>query len=301
MVYRLLCFALLCFALLRLVKKEAMKIKFFPVAKCGILATAVFCSPFAVFAQPKSPPSKKPSAAEAATEKAFRAGNALMEKRQYAPALAAYQSALAKAPDEPSLLWNGGLAGYLSGDYGAALSLWQRLKKQEPRDGEVRAKLIQTYQALKKRRERDAERAQLFALRAEAKKHHPTAEALKQKEYCRDQFTASGRRVFAYEFFDLEGPKARRYQFKMLVKGGDSEEYSISLGSYADTNGILREMGEIKPGQRIFHLDAYYVGGTHKVFGFFYREPSYDQTRIMVEEILAGKKKSMSSSNSGRR
>jgi tetratricopeptide (TPR) repeat protein len=288
-VYRLLC----------LVKKEAMKIKFFPLAKCGILATAVFCSPLAVLAQPKSPPSKKPSAAEAATEKSFRAGNTLMEKRHYAPALAAYQSALAKAPDEPSLLWNGGLAGYLSGDYGAALSLWQRLKKQEPRDGEVRAKLIQTYQALKKRRERDAERTQLFALRAEAKKHRPTAEALKQKEYCRDQFTTAGRQVFAYESFEMEGERARRYNFRVFGKGADSEDFHISLGSYADTNDFMRETGELKAGERIFHLDGYYPRGLHKTFSFFKTEPSYDQTRLIVEEIVAGKRSPISSSVKG--
>lgn len=224
-----------------------------------------------------------------------------MEKREYEQALTAYKRGLATAPNDSSLLWNGGMAGYLSSDYASALALWQRLKKKEPRDGNVRAKLIQTHQAMKKRGERDTERAQLFALRAEVKKENPEAEALKQKQYCRDQFTAAGRRVFAYEFFELEGPMARRYKFTILQKGADTEDFNISLGSYETTNAFMRERGDLKPGQRVFHLDGYYPRGIHKTFGFFVTEPSYDQTREMIEKILAGKQQPISSSAPGKR
>lgn len=276
-----------------------MKIKMAILTGSMLLPGVALWMPLAAAAQPDvAPPTQPktlPAAEEAMVKKAFEEGNAFMEARKYAQALAAYQRALAKAPDEPSLLWNGGLSAYLSGDYAAALPLWKRLKQQEPRDGAVRTKLIQTYQALNKRPEREAERAELFALRADARKRNPNSEALKQKDYCRDQFEASGRSVFAYEFFEMEGPRARRYKFIVLKKDGDSEDFNISLGSYPATNDYMRESGKLKPGQRVFHLDGYYAEGLHKTFGFFEREPSYDQTRALVEEILAGKRRELSS------
>ncbi len=280
-----------------------MKIKLAVPAASLLMIGAVLWMPLAAAAQPEATPTqpKTLSAAdEAIVNKAFEEGNAFMEARKYAQALAAYRRALARAPDEPSLLWNVGMSAYLSGDYAAALPPWKRLKQQEPRDGAVRAKLIQTYQALNKRREREAERAELFALRADARKKNPNSEALKQKDYCRDQFEASGRSVFAYEFFEMEGRRARRYKFIVLKKGGDSEDFNISLGSYAATNDYFRQSGKLKPGQRVFHLDGYYAGGLHKTFGFFDQEPTYDATRVLVEEILAGKHKELSSSRQGK-
>ena len=266
----------------------------------ALLALSAAFSPQVSRAQDKPPARAMSAEDEAALEKAFAQGNALMEEKKHAEALAAYKRALAISPGDPSLLWNGGTAAFLSGGHADALSLWKQLKIAEPRDGAVRAKLIQTYAALNRKKERDAERAELLALRAEAKKEDPQSPALEEKRFCREQFSASGRRVLAYEFFEMEGERARRYMFVVLKKDveKDVEDFHVSLGSYDTTNAVHQEL---KPGsERLFHLDGYYEGDVHKTFGLFEGEPTYDEVRAMIASIVAGKRKEVSSSKNGK-
>jgi hypothetical protein len=60
----------------------------------------------------------------------------------------------------------GGLASYLLGRPEQSVAYWSRLKQLVPTDWQVRSKLIQTYQALGRGLERDAEREGLFQLAA---------------------------------------------------------------------------------------------------------------------------------------
>jgi tetratricopeptide (TPR) repeat protein len=235
-----------------------------------------------------------PSAQDVAVaEKAFDAANALMDKRVYLEALAKYKEALAILPNDPSLLFNGGLAAYQGKEYALAADLWRRLKTADPLDWHVRAKLIQAYQALGKLPERDAERAELFQLRSVGKND----ELSKQFEYCRDQFEVKGLKVMAFEHFELKGDRALRYVFSVLNEVGNGEEFRISLGSYELTNSLWRRTAKPKPkeGERLFHLDGYYKWG-HATYGMFAPEPSYDETRSRVIRILEGKDKAVSSS-----
>lgn len=226
-------------------------------------------------------------------EKAFNAGNELMEQRKFTEALARYKEALLILPNEPALLFNGGQAAYNSKDYAQAAELWKRLKAVDPSDWHVRAKLIQAYQALVKLSERDTERADLFELWKSGK----NAELKQQFEYCRDQFEVKGKRVMAFEHFELKGDRALRYVFSILNEAGDGEEFRISLGSYDLTNAIWRETTEPKPkeGERLFHLDGYFKNG-HATYGMYFPEPSYDEVRSKVIQILEGKGKAVSSS-----
>src|SRR5215510_5835137 len=96
---------------------------------------------------------------------AFKAGNELMTQHKPAEALLKYKAGLALEPKDSSLLYNAGLAAFSVADYASANDFWKRLKAVDPLDWRTRAKLIQTYQALNKIPERDAERAELFALR----------------------------------------------------------------------------------------------------------------------------------------
>lgn len=226
-------------------------------------------------------------------EKAFETGNGFMEQRKYTEALARYKEALAILPSEPALLFNGGLAAYNSKDYSLAADLWKQLKAVDPSDWHVRAKLVQAYQALSKITERDVERGELF----EMWKLGKPVELKQQSEYCRDQFEVNGKKVMAFEHFELKGDRALRYVFSILNKAEDGEEFRISLGSYDLTNSIWRETREPKPkeGERLFHLDGYFKGG-HATYGMYFPEPSYDEVRIKVIQILEGKGKPVSSS-----
>lgn len=238
----------------------------------------------------QSPPSRETIAQ---VEKNFEAANSLMGHKKFSEALVKYKEALALLPDDPSLLFNAGLAAFHSQNYVVAEDLWKRLKKTDPLDWHVRAKLIQAYQALGKFSERDAERSELFQLRSEGK----LEELSKQIEYCRDQFSVKGLKVMAFEHFDLKGDRALRYVFSVLNKTEDGEEFRISLGSYNFTNAVWRETAEPKPkeGERLFHLDGYYKWG-HATYGMFAPEPSYDAIRSRVVAILEGKAKAPLSS-----
>src|SRR5262245_13861089 len=68
----------------------------------------------------------------AVADKAFNDGNDLMGQRKYKEALARYQEGLAKAPDSPGLLFNGGLAAFMSKDFATAEKLWKSLTELDP-------------------------------------------------------------------------------------------------------------------------------------------------------------------------
>ena len=249
-----------------------------------IAALMVVTISVAAFAQqPKLSPQQTTE-----VELAFDTANKLLEQGKHADALIHYKQALAILPKDPALLFNAGMAAFGGKDFNTALDLWKQLKVVDPSDWHVRAKLIQTYQALGKTAERDAERTELFAM---WKKGEPF-ELKQQFEYCRDQFEVNGQRVMAFEHFELKGERALRYVFSILDATGQAEDWRISLGSYNFTNAVWRETRKPTPkeGERLFHLDGYFKGG-HATYGMFFPEPSYDDVRARVMKILEEKSK----------
>lgn len=255
--------------------------------KLPLILVALLAMTPSVVAQDKNAPSS------ARLEKLFWEANTLMEEQKFAAALPLYKEALEIAPEEASLLFNGGLAAYQIKDFATAADLWSRLKKVDPADWRARAKLIQAYQALGKLAERDAERAELFAMWKSGK----DPELAKEFEYCREQFQVDKIKVMAFEHFELKGDRALRYVFSILNEKEDGEDYRISLGSYDLTNAIWHQSTKPtpKPEERLFHLDGYFKGG-HATYGMYPKEPSYDQVRDQVIKILEGRTKAASSS-----
>jgi hypothetical protein len=102
----------------------------------------------------------------------------------------------------------------------------------------------------------------------------------------------------AFEHFELKGDRALRYVFSIVNEAEDGEDYRISLGSYELDQAIWRQTTKPKPkdGERLFHLDGYFKGGGHATYGFYAPEPSYDQIRAIVFQILEGKGNPISSS-----
>jgi len=228
---------------------------------------------------------------EAAAEIAFKDGNDLMQQRKYKEALARYQEGLAKTPDGPELLFNGGLAAFMSQDFATAEKLWKSLTELDPDDWHARAKLVQTYQALGDMKARDDQRRKLLDLRKSGK----LGDLKKLDFYCREQFEAAGKKLMVFEHFELKGERALRYVFSVLDDSGEGEEFRISLGSYETTNLIAVETGGVKKGDLLFHLDGYYKWG-HATYGFFTPEPSYDEVRKIVIGILEKKTQPQSQS-----
>jgi tetratricopeptide (TPR) repeat protein len=221
----------------------------------------------------------------------YNEGCRLAKEDKHAEALAKFEEALKIAPKDADALYNGALSAYLADKPARSAELWVRLIEVEPNDLMVRAKLVQAYHAAKETAKRDEARKKLFEMRAAL----PEAERRKQTRYSRDQFLAGPKsvRVVAYEYYELTGDRAVRYLFSVKKDGGSrsEEDYTISLGSYEATTKVAREQGEIGPDARLFHLDGYFDGGTsHKTYGFFKTEPTYDEAAKMVVEILEGKR-----------
>jgi tetratricopeptide (TPR) repeat protein len=174
------------------------------------------------------------------------------------------------------------------GRHKEALAAFEKALSLAPADWRYRAKLIQLHQALGNADDRDRERKALVEMWHDDKVDQPL--------FCREQFDSAGRKVQAYEFFELRGDRAVRYSFVVMKPGGKEPEYRITLGSYAATNEIARENGTIKKGERLFHLDGYFAGNEHKTFGMFKAEPTYEATRVRVVEAISGKLKPVSGS-----
>ena len=108
--------------------------------------TAIFVVVFSTLASAQTPAPSSQQQAQA--EKAFAMGNTLMEQRKPGEALVHYKQALSILPNEPSILFNAGVAAFGSKDYAYAAESWRQLKAVEPLDWHTRAKLVQVYQAL---------------------------------------------------------------------------------------------------------------------------------------------------------
>lgn len=253
-----------------------------------LLLLIILCTVSLAFSQGTKPLGEKEMAA---LEVLFNKGNTQLENKEYASALSTYQLALKSLPDDPSLLYNGGFAAMLGKEYIVAADLWTRLKKIDPDDWQVRAKLIQVFQALGKTSDRDKEREDLISLW----KKGENKELKEQIEFCRERFSAGGRDVLVFELFEFKGPRGKRYVFSIMNDAG-KEDYQISLGSYDMTNAVWQETTKPKPkdGVRLFHLDGYFQNGSHATYGMYPGEPTYEETRKYVVDILEKNKKPLS-------
>ena len=242
---------------------------------------------------------------DAALETAFQAGNALMEKRDYAAALQQYRIVLAAQPDEPSSLWNAGSAAFFTGDFQAAATYFDRLQKQEPKDGALLAKRIQTAQELGDLKTRDALRAQIFALR---KSGADASGYTAGPSYCRDQFFVGKDQILAFEYWELKplaGDKnkpylGRVYEFYVVAPDAEKPEIRIECGwSQLDANAD----GTFAPARELngFYYDAYYQSGPweRRTYGLKPDEPTYEQAKAQVIAIIEGRAEPVSGKKRG--
>ncbi len=216
------------------------------------------------------------------TDDLLEEGTAFMQGGNYGEALKKFSEALKLSPEDKKCLYNAGLAAYMAGNFNMAARSWEELLGLEPGDWKVRAKLIQTYQSLGDLKARDKNRDILLAMRGKG----GDKELARAEEYCRDQFSAGGRKVMAYERFEFAVEQAVLYKFFIFKPNTQAVDYTISLGSYESATKAARGRKEIGPKERIYHVDAYYQNGRHEAFAFYKKPPSYDYVRKVVGLIL---------------
>lgn len=197
---------------------------------------------------------------------------------------------LSKTNPTPSVFWNLGISAADVGNNNEALHAWLSYREINSKNWQVLAKLIQTYQALGDLKARDIERADLVALWQSGTDTQLSTQSI----FCREQFKHDGHRVMVLEYFKPSGPKLIVYSFVVVNESGQ-QEFKISLGSYDNTNQVALELGQRPKDKRLYHLDLY-RSNLHETLGMYLGQPSYDEIRHVVVDVLSGKNKATSSS-----
>jgi tetratricopeptide (TPR) repeat protein len=193
-------------------------------------------------------------------------------------ALATYQKALDLDPKFLPALTSIGRLHESRQAWAKAIAAFTQAAALDPNDFRLLAKLVQLHEAAGNPQARDAARDQIFALYKAGK--------INAASFCRQQFPDGPRTVMVFEYFQLQGPMPVRYAFNIVNPDGKAIEKRLSLGSYDDATARARQAGQIKPDQRLFHLDVY-TETTHEQLATFTQEPTYEQTRTLVTQYLA--------------
>lgn len=171
-----------------------------------------------------------------------------------------------------------------------AVSIAKKAVGLAPENPTVRANLVLAFQFTGRTSEADRERSVLYGLRnaiADPSRRPPV--------FIRDSFDHDGKRILAREFFELQGPRAVKYAFDVQELSGPFM-YRISFGSYEFTNRVARETGQIREGERLYHLDRYFPGNKHETLGFFASELPYEEVKRLASDAISGRRAPISSS-----
>lgn len=201
---------------------------------------------------------------------------------RYADALAVYKKRIEQEPANETLLYNAGHCAYLIGQYDDAAESWLALEKLAgDKDLGVKEKLIQAYEKLDQPDEVEKRIAELVRLRQGTK----DAEYKQKTSFCRDQFTIGDEQFLAYHHFDF--PTGDESRFSAVCAGSDGEaKYWFRFWSSETTNAIAREHGELKDGERLFHIDEYRPDGS-KINHLHTTDPlSYREFKKFVTDLF---------------
>lgn len=213
------------------------------------------------------------------------------DSSQFEKARPLLEKATKANPNNIEINYNMGQLYQNLGETEQALAAFELVVKLDPLEWHAMEKLVQLNQERGNRKARDEARKMILDLWTSKEVESLNAEPL----YIRDQFKVESNRVMTCEYFEMKGVRAIRYSFVITDETGKSGKYRITLGSYDQTNRIAHKVGDVKDGQRLFHLDGYYADGSHRTFDFFRGEPDYDEVKGLVIKILEGEKRSISS------
>ncbi len=217
---------------------------------------------------------------------AAEAGHALYrsilyaKNKRYAEGAAVLKSVVDKVPDNTTILWNLALFSVLSGQHKSALEYWKQFSNYEPDNMLIQSKIIQAYQALEDRGNRDREIQKIFQMY----ERNADPNFIRQNRFCREQYALGDWRVFVFQFFKPGEKNKYFYRYSVTDKSGN-EKFWLSLGSYQTTTEIAREMGSISDSERIYHLD-YYESNLHSTKGMYTKKPAYDDLRPATRKII---------------
>lgn len=202
-------------------------------------------------------------------------------------------AALAQKPAtfDPNAAYDRATSALNEGRYAAAIPDLKALKERYPRDATVRSKLIIAYEGSGDFDARDRERGELIQLHAST----DDAQFRKQSGFQRDLFHVAGRPVGALEYFEAAGERPLHYSFLVIPTKPDAKDgRRITLGSSAADTRFAKPRGDVGSNDRLYSLDEEVPGGL-TTWDTFRAEPSYEDLKKEVIEILRGRRQPLAS------
>lgn len=211
---------------------------------------------------------------------AFRAGD-------YAGALRIFRQVIHADPSDIVAYNVAANCSLNLGDYSSAIESFQHALQLRPDEYHNLGGLMRAYTLAGMSTDRDALRKHIGELVHEGK-------LPPEFNYVFDTFQVEGKKVEVAEFPQTHGFYGERYRFKLFDSAG-KQTFCVTLesDSVEQPAWAKQHPKEAAAGGRQFSLDGY-AADSHSTYRSYDGEPSYDQVRAEVIQILAGKKQPVS-------
>lgn len=210
------------------------------------------------------------------------AGLAYLKSNQFEKALASFQKVLNTDPGNATanLLAASAALNLFQGD--GAVTYAENAHRLAPDDWRVDTTLVTAYAVDGRTAERDAIRAKLVALH-----NSPDApEAMKANGFLLDLFKVKNYRVETVQYFNPIGKFHTYYRFLVRSMAGKRLwEYELQSDDFAEKSWADAHPQEASAGGRQYTLESDF-GGEHVEYRLFSGNPSYDEVRAVVVQLL---------------
>lgn len=189
-----------------------------------------------------------------------------------------FQAAIKARPDDLDSHYNLGQLYQTHKKPRAAIEKFTKVLEIDPNEWQAIGKLVQENAAIGDDDARDAAVEQMYKVWRSGDR----PELGEQAFYIREQIDFGNDKIFALEYFEIKGERAKKYVFHRQEKETEKLKFRISLGSYDSTTSFSRAKGSIGPDERLYHLDGYGPDGSHYTYGFFNPMPDYNTVKDLT-------------------
>lgn len=212
----------------------------------------------------------------------FALGTLASDRKHYSQAAEMWEKTLQLDPKYVDAHWNLGVHHQLRGDPKASLAHFLTVLELRPQDVEAAKKVLQAYYRLEDYDNAKASRARLLELIS--KSNDPKIRGM--KEFCFDQFDATGGRFFAYEVIEKKGGLFNWFIFRLVDSEGNViKSINLETDDYMKAQGWAFILGQT-------------VGGIHCTLNAGFRAmPAYPELKKLVLKANNGELKVAASSS----
>jgi hypothetical protein len=198
-----------------------------------------------------------------------------LKQGRYPEALAAAEAWAAEATDDARAFTLATTSAILAREKAKALAYARKAVELSPAAIGPRASLVLALQVSGKRRETQIARGELYGL---WQKSDVTPQ--RQPSFRRDDFDHDGKKVVAIEHFEIQAPRALKYEWFVYEATGGPIAYRISFGA-------------AKESERTYHLERHYPDHAREVLGSFTSELSYEELKAVAIAVISGRRKAI--------